>query len=251
MRSSRPEKLSLDDGVYPDFDTPLVFIDPVDSTRNVSSALSPGKYDLFLKACQAYCQQPRETFFFPNALKPWSLKRIQSELRGKEFIGLRFPKPDIIPENLYPQVRKAVRSLHDKCEEYDFHLLDSFFHLSDTSIYIVLQPQNHTISPTKIHHGPPVTLEKNADEFKEKWNSHPRTVKKPYEKHNRLYVEIDREYTCIEDLIRDQISSLRFGKHLDIMVKDEYTLLHRNDLLKNNLCLMWTEHLDSTMPWER
>ena len=34
------EKLSLTDNGFPSFDTPLVFIDPVDSERNVASALS-------------------------------------------------------------------------------------------------------------------------------------------------------------------------------------------------------------------
>ena len=37
---------------------------------------------------------------------------------------MKFEKPDIIVENLYPQVRKAVRSIWESCERNDFTILE-------------------------------------------------------------------------------------------------------------------------------
>ena len=54
----RGEKLALSKGDYPSFDTPLTFIDPVDKNRNVTSALSEEKYNLFIKASKEYTKKP-------------------------------------------------------------------------------------------------------------------------------------------------------------------------------------------------
>ncbi len=245
------EQLFLHDETLPHFDTPLIFIDPIDSERNVSSALSKEKSDLFIKACKAYLKRPQITFFFPNKIKPWSLDKIRKEIEGKEFIGIKIKKPEIIAENLYPQVRKAVRSIIDLCTQYDFTITDSFFHITNDSVYIVLHPEKSKISKTMCHMGPPINLKKNADDFIEKWTNNPQTVKKPFEKDNRLYVEIKREYVEIKELFEKQIKVLSLGKHIDPIVQEDFTILDRNDLLKENLCMLWTEYLDKKMSWER
>ena len=245
------KKLLLSSEKSPDFDTPLIFIDPVDSSRNVSSALSKEKFDFFIKACMEYIKKPQITFFFPNKIKSWTLDKIRKEIKGKEFIGLEIKKPDIIAENLYPQVRKAVRSIVDLCMQYDFPIVDSFFHITDNLVYIVFHPEKIEISETMIHVGPPVNLKANADDFIEKWRDSPRTIKEPFEKNNRLYVEIKREYVEIKKLLKEQIRTLNLGKHIGHVVQEAFTILERDDLLEEHLCMLWTEYLDRKMPWER
>jgi len=245
------EQLFLHNEIVPYFDTPLIFIDPIDGERNVASALSKEKSDLFMNACKAYLKRPQITFFFPNKIKPWSLDKIKKEIEGKEFIGIKIKKPEIIAENLYPQVRKAVRSIIDLCTQYDFTIIDSFFHITNDSIYIVLHPEKSKISETMFHTGPPVDLKKNADDFIEKWTSNQQTIKKPFEKDNRLYVEIKREYVKIKELLEKQIKALSLGKHIDPIVQEDFTILDRNDLLKETFCMLWTEYLDKRMSWER
>jgi len=245
------EQLFLHNEIVPHFDTSLIFIDPIDSQRNVSSALSEEKFDLFIKACKAYLKRPQITFFFPNSIQPWSLDKIRKQIGVKEFVGLKIKKPEIIAENLYPQVRKAVRSIIDLCINYDFTITDSFFHITNDSVYIVLQPEKNKISETMFHMGPPVNLKKNAGDFIEKWTNNPKTVKKPFEKDNRLYVEIKREYVEIKELLEKQIKALSLGKHIDPIVKEDFTILDRNDLLKGTFCMLWTEYLDKRMSWGR
>jgi len=246
-------KLVLSEGKYPDFDTPLVFIDPVDSDRNVSSALSKEKFDLFVKACEEYIQNPRITFFFPNTVKPWPIDKIRVEIEKQKclYVGVKFDKPDIIPENLFPQVRKGVRSIWDTCERNDFTIYDAVFHVDKNSIFIVIKTEIEPLSKTLVHMGPPTRLKKYTDGFIHKWKGDSRVTKKPYEKNGRLYVEIEREYIQIEEFLKEKVKNLSMGKHLDDIVKNKYKIVELNDFLKNNFRVFWTEYLDKKMPWER
>jgi len=245
------EKLALKEGVYPDFTVPLTFIDPVDPERNVGSAVSNEKFNLLIKACQEYQKNPRLTFFFPNELHSWSLQEIKKEIKIKEFIGVKFPKPDIIPENLYPQIRKAVRAIRDLCEQYGFTIVNAIFSVEKKNVYIIFEPKTRMISKTVLHTGPPVTLKKNADEFLKKWLNHPRTITKPYEEEKRWYVEIEREYTDIRGLLEYQVRQLSLGKNIDINILKDLTIVDTNDLLREDLRMFWTSYLDQRMTWER
>jgi len=131
-------KLSIKKGKHPDFDTPLVFIDPVDPDRNVASALIKEKFDLFVKACKEYLKNPKNTFFFPNPVKPWTIDKIKDIIKKQDckYLGIKFEKPEIIDENLYPQIRKTARSVLENLERYDFNVYDTAFFV-DEKTYIL------------------------------------------------------------------------------------------------------------------
>jgi len=246
------EKLTLTKGEYQTFETPLIFIDPVDTNRNVASAVSEEKFNLFIKACKNYLKKPSIKFFFPKKIKPWSLKKIKEEIKKQkcQYLSIKLKKPNIISENLYPQVRKAVRSIKDMCERYDFTVIDIKFYINK-EIYIIIKTKIEPLPRTMKHIGPPIRLKENIDDFIKKWKNDPRVTKKPYEKNGRYYVEIKREYTNIKNLLMNQIKNLSLGKHIDPVVKYKYVILEKQDLIKNNLRLFWTEYLDKKMTWER
>jgi tRNA nucleotidyltransferase (CCA-adding enzyme) len=245
------EKLYLKQGVYPDYPNPLIFIDPVDSERNVASALSKEKFDLLQKACTAYQNQPRLTFFFPHEQKAWSMEKIKKELHEENLIGVTFPKPDIIPENLYPQVRKALKAIKDLCEHHDFHVIQSLYTIQTENVFIILQMEKKSLSKTVLHAGPPTKLKKNADEFLKKWAHSHRTIQEPFEKNKRLYVEIERQYTDIKELLKDQVTQLSLGKNIDRMVTKKITIVNKTELFREDLRSFWTNVLDPRMSWER
>jgi len=249
------EKLALSKDKYPSFDTPLTFIDPVDINRNVASALSKEKFDLFTKACGEYLKKPSSTFFFPNKIKPWSLDKIKKEIQKQKFkyIGIKLDKPDIIAENLFPQVRKSTRSIWEACERNSFIIYDVTFHINnqEKTIYIIVKTKDEKLSKTVKHMGPPIKLKDNADDFIKKWKKDPRVINKPYEKNGRLYIEIKRDYIDIKHFLKDQIKNLSMGKHIDKIVKKKYSILEAKELLRDNLREFWTEYLDGKKPWER
>ena len=249
------EKLALSKGKFPSFDTPLTFIDPVDSERNVSSALSKEKFDLFIKACEEFKENPRITFFFPNKVKLWSLDKINNTIKQQncKYIGVEINKPDIIDENLYPQIRKGARSIYETGKRYGFEIHDVVFHIDElkNNILLVVKTNVEPISDTFTHKGPPTTIKKNSEEFLNKWKDSPRVTKEPYEKNDRLYVELKREYIEIKDFLKDEVKELSMGKHLDKIVNKKYRIIELEDMLKENLKTFWTEYLDGKMSWER
>lgn len=246
------EKLTLIKGDFHSFETPLTFIDPVDSNRNVASAVSKEKFDLFIKACEEYLKKPSINFFFPKKIKPWSLKKIREEIEKQkcQYVCIKFKKPKIISENLYPQVRKAVKSIKEICRRFDFTIFDSTFYINN-EVYIIIKTKIEKLPKTMKHKGPPTRLKENLDEFIKKWKNNPRVTKEPYEKNGRYYVIIKRKYTDIKDLLNFQIKSLSLGKNIDLVVKHKYVVLKTEDLINNKLRMFWTEYLDNKMSWER
>jgi tRNA nucleotidyltransferase (CCA-adding enzyme) len=214
------KKLSLTDEVTPDFDTPLVFIDPVDINRNVASALSLEKFNLFVRAANEYLKNPKITFFFPNKIKPWPLEKISKKIdkQNYKYIGIKIDKPDIIDENLYPQARKASKSIWDSSKRTGFTIYDIRFYIDEgkKDIYFIIKTKDEILPTTFIHTGPPKKLIDHIQEFLKKWEHDPRVIKKPYEKNGRYFVELKREYTDISVFLNDQIKNLSLGKHLII-----------------------------------
>jgi tRNA nucleotidyltransferase (CCA-adding enzyme) len=246
------EKLALKVDEYPIFDTPLTFIDPVDTNRNVASAISKEKFDLFIKACKEYIDKPSINYFFPKKVKPWTLKKIKDELNKEkcQYVSIKFVKPKIISENLYPQVRKALRSIQDICIKNDFDVFDIKYYINK-EIYIIIKTKMEPLSKTMLHSGPPIGLKENIDDFIKKWANDPRVTKKPYEKKGRFYVEIKRDFVDIKDFLENQIKNLSLGKHIDLIVKQKFVVLKKEELIISDLRIFWTEYLDKKMPWER
>jgi tRNA nucleotidyltransferase (CCA-adding enzyme) len=253
VKWSYGKKIAIIKDVYPDFDTPLVFIDPVDNERNVASAVSEEKFKFFIYASREYLKSPKITFFFPNRVKAWSISKIKSEIAEQKcrYIGVRVEKPDIIDENLYPQIRKSLRSIVDECKRYDFRIFESTYYVDKSYIIFILKVEIGDLPATLEHMGPPVVKKENSEEFLKKWENNPRVVKQPFEKNKRWYVEIKREYLDIKDFLTDQIKNLSMGKHIDRIVRENYTIIEGENLIIENLKTFWTEYLDEKMPWER
>lgn len=249
------ERLALETGNYQNFDTPLTFIDPVDANRNVASALSKEKFDLFKKAASAYLKQPTIKFFFPNKIEPWPLSKIKNEIEKQKckYIGIILKKPDIIDENLFPQIRKATKSIWVASSKYGFNIIDIKYYINEKekNIYIILKTDEKSISKSVKHVGPPLNLKENVDEFIKKWKDSSTTVKKPYEKNGRIIVEINRDYVDVINFLEDNIKNLSLGKHIDKVINKDYKVVELSHLLNEKLREFWTDYLDIKMSWER
>ncbi|MDG6228591.1 MAG: CCA tRNA nucleotidyltransferase [Candidatus Thermoplasmatota archaeon] len=248
------EKLSLLDEKIPDFPEILIVIDPVDPTRNVASAISKETFDRFQKASNAYLKNPSVTFFFPHPPIPWPLEKIQSTVQNQiyHYIGIQVCKPDIIDENLYPQIRKACRNIKTACTNYGFTIYDttSFVDEKKEMIYLFIKTKKEPISEKQTHMGPPTNLEDHVVKFKEKWKNHPLVIQEPYITDNRWYVDVRREFTDIKAYISHILPTLRLGKHLETMMNAQVRILDGSDLFIDDLIDFWTRYLDEKESWE-
>lgn len=244
--------LSMKKGKHSAFDTPLVFIDPVDADRNVASALSEEKFILFIKACKEFLKKPSIKFFFPKPLKAWSVEKIKKTINKQDckYICVTFKKPDIIDENLYPQVRKTVKSVRIALKRYGFTVLDATYHVHEKDVYIFVKIEKQSLAETMIHMGPPVKKQKNSEDFLNKWENNSLVIKRPYQDNNRWYVEIKRQYTDAQVFLKDEFKNLSRGKHIDKNVDIRYKVLEQKQLFTESLRFFWTDYLDDKYSWE-
>ena len=251
----KPIRYSLLTEEIPSFSDPFIFIDPVDPERNVASAVSIETFQYFIHACQTYLKNPSITFFFPNPLEKWTLDRIKKNLieSKSQYVGIQFPKPDIINENLIPQLRKACRNVTQTCTQYGFIINDIQFSIDETNkqVYIILKADVKPISSTYTHIGPPTTQKNHVQDFLEKWKNNPEATSEPYQKNNRIYVEVARKWLTLESFLLDNIHSIRLGKHLDKISINLIKILPAKDLIITPLQEFWTKYLDNKNSWER
>ncbi len=239
--------LSLSDDTAASFPEPFVFIDPVDPSRNVAAAVSDAKRRLFMQAAAAYLEGPRLTFFFPRPVDPWPPEQIQPRLQ--QWIGIELPRPDVVDDILYSQVRKAVRSLETLLEEHSFTPLEGTYHVDDT-ILLAVRLKQRELPQQRVHQGPPAEQQEHATAFKEKWEGHPRTVEAPFLDDGRWKVTITRRYRQAGELLHDKLDELNLGKHISRQTS-EAAVLTDGELAQNKYARFWTRQLSDSMPWER
>ncbi|NOZ59966.1 MAG: CCA tRNA nucleotidyltransferase, partial [Euryarchaeota archaeon] len=116
------------------FSSPLIFLDPVDESRNVAAALSLQKFSEFVHASKEFLEEPRLEFFFPRERQ---VRREEVEellrRRGTHLIALSLPTPEVVDDILYPQLRKARRFFEALLREGEFSVLGSTFHVGKRS----------------------------------------------------------------------------------------------------------------------
>ncbi len=226
-----------------EFDEFFVFVDPVDPRRNVASAVDEETFALFIYAAKTYLETPKLSYFFPSEVKKRGDEKLLAILRkrGTHLVLLSFPRPDIIDENLYPQVEKACRKLHEHMEMNDFQVLHSG-HNIDHNISLLFELEHGELAHIKKHRGPPV-YNPNAARFSNKYGDD------VYIEGNRLMTDRPREFVTISSLIVNIIEDVDMGSDLnEIMVKElkivqgEDTVVHAPDAV--NI------FFDKSFPWE-
>lgn len=148
---------------------PLTFWDPVDPKRNVSSALSLDQLCLFVHAAREYLRAPDERFFFPRARQLMDLETIEATFRtrGTSPFVVVLDRPDLVDDNLYPQVQKSQQGLRKLLEMNDFQVLDMKYDVQK-DVRMVFELVTTELPPARLHQGPPTCTE-NAVEFISKW----------------------------------------------------------------------------------
>jgi len=233
---------------------PLIFIDPVDPKRNVASALSVDNYELFKIANGAYLATPSRSFFFPNPIQPMSETELVDQIKSRstKFIGIVFKTPEVIPDILYSQLRKAEKAIGKLCEDKEYSIHDSGFTVADnrTSL-ILLEFTTFTLPAEELHFGPPKD-NKNAQKFTEKWKGSDKAIEPPYidPDDERWKVKIYREFTEVEVLIKAEISDLSLGKHVGSELKTQFEMVTDTELVRKEYFSYLTQFLTKKHRWE-
>jgi tRNA nucleotidyltransferase (CCA-adding enzyme) len=229
------------------FASPLVFYDPVDLRRNVASAVSADKMGLFAQAAREYLAAPSERFFFPQQLETMSEEELTSamEARGTGLCAIKMDRPDIIEDNLYPQVRRTQEGIAALCVDKGFEVLDSTSFVDEHHIVIVVEVACEILSNARLHQGPPA-LNENSEQFLERWRRE--GISRPFLRNGRWMVMAERESPHLAEMLRAHIGSAAIGSDLRGLRME---VLDMQQMRASSLECALTAHMDKRLPWER
>jgi len=243
----RGEHIQLPGHEGKEFSEPITFIDPVDTSRNVASAVSLASLLLLIRASREYIGSPSEKFFFPVERAPWPPSKVK-ELAGERLgniVSVSFPKIDLIDDVVYPQLRKSMSAAVALLERQEFEVERTSIEV-DGLAHLVIELASLTLPDERKHRGPPEKSE-NAKEFLAKWRK--KGLSPPFVERGRWYVIAKRDVTRGDELLRKEMHSLSLGK--DVKKVGEFSVLTGPDMLGKEHLMALAKHFDDRVPWER
>ena len=195
----------------------LILADPVDPNRNVASALSRRNLGILILAAGAYLDRPSETWF--EVRPPPILTRAEAQrslqARDSHVVVLSVPRPDLVDDTLYPQVRKAERATARELAQAGFEVLGSAAGLDREHVYVLVEVAHRQRSAVRLQDGPPAGIDRAGD-FLEKWVApNAPVLQGPYVREDgSLAVETRRPERDVEAVVRGAMPRLSLGKDL-------------------------------------
>ena len=181
------------------FNAPLIVIDPVDPNRNVAAAVSVESFYRFVGNCRNFMKSPSKNLFFPDKIKPYTLLDVDRELkrRGTRWYMIKFDRPDIIDDTLWPQMRKLLGTLETKLNDGGFKVLRKDVWADEESCIIAIEMDTWLVPRIMKNVGPSV-YSKHAEDFLKHYNDYAIFI----EGENWI-VEKEREYITAHDLLKN------------------------------------------------
>ena len=198
-------------------DVALILADPVDPHRNVASALSRRNLALLVLGARAYLDRPSASWFAPRTAPVLERSRAETFLaeRDSHVTVIALPRPDLVDDTLFPQVRKAERAVGKELSRSGFEVLGSAAGTDPHTVFLLFEVAHARRAAVRLQDGPPTGIDR-VGHFLEKWTATGAPVLQgPYVREDgRLGVETrvgDRE---IEAVLRAAFPRLSLGKDL-------------------------------------
>ncbi|MBI2084274.1 MAG: CCA tRNA nucleotidyltransferase [Candidatus Aenigmarchaeota archaeon] len=188
---------------------PLILIDPTDKNRNTASALSVENFLKFKKLAKSFIAKPNANYFFESKTKPLTGRELERILAGRktELIVVKFKPPKVVPDILWPQLRRFTERLSNILEEtkYEFKVLRSDCYTDEKDVAIaLLEMEISKLPPIQKRIGPSVFDIKDASRFLEKYNQ---PLAGPFVEDDKWVVEIRRRFVTAHEKVSDSLKN--------------------------------------------
>jgi len=219
------------------FDDSLIVVDPVDSKRNVASAVSLTSYSIFSATARAFIDSPLERFFYPGKVDV-SSDDIEELVSGFDaellFLVLNDDAVEV-PDVLWGELYRSMKSLTRLLDRSGFNLIRSAVWSDEKSRHVfVFMFDSVNISGVEKRSGPPVSLTDDSSRFLEVHKSSDATVSGPWVEGGRWIVLKRRKVTdarvLLESALVDGGRRVGISKNLGARVSDSYRVLSGRDV---------------------
>jgi tRNA nucleotidyltransferase (CCA-adding enzyme) len=118
----------------------LIVIDPTDKTRNAAAAISANSFYMLKKMTNVFLTDPSEEFFFEEKYDTLTEHELISLLmkRRTEVILVVFRPPKVVPDILWPQLRRFSDRLEQILKEYEFIVHRKDIYTDEKDLAVVL-----------------------------------------------------------------------------------------------------------------
>jgi len=233
------------------FNDPLIFIDPVDSNRNVASAVSVDALSHFIVAAGAYLKKPGIEFFFPKE-KNLAMNIAREKLAryihnaGTALIMVSASRPEKTEDIIAPQLKKMERVLVQNLSIAGFRVMRSFSFMLKRKMVVCIELESRTLTSMYLHAGPNVWI-RNSEDFLKKYSNAGNVLIPPFISSGRWVVGLKRNYTDACKYLKENIGAWNIGKDLANQKITVYTAGAVKSVAELNQIL---QHLMPRFPWE-
>jgi tRNA nucleotidyltransferase (CCA-adding enzyme) len=233
------------------FDDPLVVVDPTDPTRNVAAVLSATNLARFQHYARELLAAPSEDLFEPEVPEPLEPSEVRAHLdrRGTTPVAVVFDAPDVVDDQLWPQLRRSLagtvgglndrgfdvlraRAMTDAAPDGDEASGDGLGASADgagsptrAALYAELEVAERPA--VERHEGPPVAVRKHAASFYESYvdDVDPGTYG-PFVDGERYVVEREREFSTVRAYLEsDAATDVALGARVEPAFEDRDVLV--------------------------
>lgn len=225
-----PVHLDPEDHGIEEFEDSLVVIDPTDPARNVAAVVSAENVARFQHHVRAVLAEPSIDKFEPPEIAPLTDHELRDHLQQRETtpIAVQFAAPDVVEDQLYPQLRSSVTSISNALDAHGFDVVRTTTFADETAVlYFELAVRERPA--IERHAGPPVQVQQHAAAFLDRYAD--ADVYGPFIEGDRYVVERPREIrTAAALLTPDHLLNVGLGKDIRRVLAEGYDVLENDDV---------------------
>jgi len=203
-------------------------VDPVDEKRNVAANLSLDNLAKFVHLSRLFFERPSLDFFTRKERRVSdNAIREAMDIRGTEIFALEFERPDIVEDNLYPQLERAGRKIYEMLKREGFMPL-RFTYFASERCYILFECQVKELSKITRKLGPEFEDQENTKNFISKNRPF-----EPFLEDGRWWAFEFRKHTKPEEAVADFAASnyQALGKNVGLKIREGFRILKGEEIL--------------------
>lgn len=225
---------------------PMIIIDPTDEKRNAGAAISVRSFQKIRSISRKFMESPSIEAFFPKKKKPLNLSELK-EIRNRretDIIVLTFKPPKVVPDVLWPQLRRFAERMEGILKEHEFITMRHGVYTDEERFAaVIFEIENPVLPVLRKHRGPSLFDEDGSKNFIKKYKD--RAMTGPFVEGEYWYVELKRPYRTVEEKIKGTLRDSKkilmakgIPSHIAKSVSKKYKLVNNErkiaELVKSN-----------------
>jgi tRNA nucleotidyltransferase (CCA-adding enzyme) len=224
----------------------LILIDPTDKTRNAAAAISANSFFTLKKRADEFLKKPTKETFFEKKIEPITENDLilAQMKRRTELLLVVFEPPKVVPDILWPQLRRFSERLEGMLKEDEFTVLRKDIYTNEKNLAVILLEMEISKLPyvnKKI--GPLVFDLDDSERFIKKYKK--MVLNGPFVENDFWCAEVERRFTTAREKLVDGLSEKekilkqkgvpnfiaeKIGKKFDVVCENDNIM----NLIKND-----------------